>query len=141
MPPPYPYKRKNINCFPHSKDSYFLSFNQDSVSVGLHSSRSSLPTLGRECPESTDFDTYTSDFDTQGIYSLSEISKRDNAGVGELPEMGITGVSELPKRLNDQKIWKRLHDVLADESAGLTPTECQRRKIHVSMRFIHDLWI
>jgi hypothetical protein len=37
---------------------------------------------------------------------LSEISKRDNAGVGKFPERGITGVSELPKRLNDQKVWK-----------------------------------
>jgi len=65
--------------------------------------------LGRECPESADFDTYTSDFDTQGIYSLREISKRDNAGAGKLPERVIAGASELPKRLNDQKGWKRLH--------------------------------
>ena len=83
-----------------------------------HFLRSSSPTLGRECPESADFDTYTSDFDTQGIYSLSEISKRDNAGASKLPERGIAGASELPKRLNDQKGWKRLQDLLAVESAG-----------------------
>jgi hypothetical protein len=46
---------------------------------------------------------------------LSEISKRDNAGTGKLPERGIAGASELPKRLNDQKVWKRLHDVLVDD--------------------------
>jgi hypothetical protein len=46
-----------------------------------------------------DLDTYTTDFDTQGLYSLCEISKRDNSGTGNLPERGVAGVSELPKRL------------------------------------------
>jgi hypothetical protein len=62
--------------------------------------------------------------------TLCEIQKRDNAGTGkfpkrgvpgssELPERGVVGESELPKRLNDQKSWKRLHDVLVTESASL----------------------
>ena len=31
-------------------------------------------------------------------------------GTGKLPERGIAGVIEFPKRLNDQKGWKRLQD-------------------------------
>ncbi len=58
---------------------------------------------------------------------MRKISNRDNTGAGKLPERGIAGASELPKRLNDQKGWKRVHDVLASESAGLTPAERQRR--------------
>ena len=86
-----------------------------------------LPCIEGDSAESADFDTYTTDFDTEVIYSLRKISKRDDAGVGKLPERGIASVSELPKRLNDQKSWKRLHDVLAAESAELTTDERKRR--------------
>jgi len=82
---------------------------------------------GENPQTSTLFDTYTSVFDTQGLYCLRKISNRDNTGSGKLPERGIAGASDLPKRLNDQKGWKRLHDVLASESAGLTSAERQRR--------------
>ena len=61
------------------------------------------------------------------MYSLREISQRDNAGTVKLPEKSVAGTSVLPKRLNDQKDWKRLHYVLAAESAGLTPAERQLR--------------
>ena len=60
-----------------------------------------LPDLGVDSVES----------DTQGMYSLR----------------GVPGVYELPKRLNDQNGWKRLHDALAAENAGLSPAERQRR--------------
>ena len=55
-----------------------------------------LPCIEGDSTEPADFDTYTTDFDTQVIYSLCKISKRDNAGVGKLPERGIAGASELP---------------------------------------------
>ena len=71
----------------------------------------------------------TSDsFDVQlvMVYSLHTTSKRDNTGTGTLRERGVAGACELPKRLNDHKGWKILHDALADESACLSP-ERQRR--------------
>jgi len=60
-----------------------------------------LPDLGADSVESV----------TQGMYSLRSIS----------------GACELPKRLNDQNDWKRLHDALAAVNAGLSPAERQRR--------------
>jgi hypothetical protein len=59
-----------------------------------------LPDLGADSVESV----------TQGMYSLR----------------GITGACELPKRLNDQNGWKRLHDALAVENAGLSSPEWRR---------------
>ena len=56
-----------------------------------------------------DLGAYSADSDTQGMYSLCEISRS--------PERGVAGSNELPKRLNDQKGWKRLHVALAAESA------------------------
>jgi hypothetical protein len=44
-----------------------------------------------------------------------------------LPKRGVTGTSELPKRLTDQKDWKRLHDALTVESDCLSPAQWQRR--------------
>jgi hypothetical protein len=60
-----------------------------------------LPDLGADSVESV----------TQGMYSLRD----------------IPGAYELPKRLNDQSGWKRLHDALAAENARLSPAERQRR--------------
>ena len=70
-------------------------------------------------------DLYTLSVNT--MYSLRTISERDDAGTGTVLEMGVAGASELPKRLNDHKGWKRLHDALAEESACLSPAERQRR--------------
>ncbi len=70
-------------------------------------------------------DFYTLSADT--MYSLRTISERDDAGTGTVLERGVAGASELPKRLNDHKGWKRLHDALAEESACLSPAERQRR--------------
>ena len=69
------------------------------------------------------------------MYSLRTISERDTAGTDMVLERGVAGASdpvvagasELPKRLNDHKGWKRLHDALAEESACLSPAERQRR--------------
>jgi hypothetical protein len=62
-----------------------------------------------------DLGAYSADSDTQGMYSLCEISRS--------PERGVAGSNELPKRLNDQNGWKRLHVALAAESACLWPAE------------------
>jgi hypothetical protein len=63
-----------------------------------------------------DLGAYSADSDTQGMYSLCEISRS--------PERGVAGSNELPKRLNAQKGWKRLHVALAAESACLSPIIC-----------------
>ena len=75
-------------------------------------------------------DVYTLSANT--MYSLRTISERDDAGTDTVLERGaselvVAGASELPKRLNDLKGWKRLHDALAEESACLSPAERQRR--------------
>jgi hypothetical protein len=69
---------------------------------------------------------------------LRKISNRDNTGAGKLPERGIAGASELPKWSNDQKGWKRLHDVLAAKSAGLTPAE--RQKTYDQVTALGNSW-
>ena len=78
-------------------------------------------------------DPYTLSADT--MYSLRTISERDDTGTDTVLERGVVGASEfvvagaseLPKRLNDHKGWKRLHDALAEEIACLSPAEWQRR--------------
>jgi hypothetical protein len=64
-----------------------------------------------------DLGAYSADSDTQGMYSFREISRS--------PQRGVAGSNELPKRLNNQKGWKRLHVALAAESDCLSPAERQ----------------